>query len=33
MSQKGRKFVAVSIIGILVVTSVMSMMMAVVNFY
>jgi len=28
MSQKGRKIVAVSIIGILVITSVMSMMMA-----
>lgn len=33
MSQKGRKIVAISIIGILVITSAMSMMMAAVSFY
>ncbi len=33
MSQKGKKIVAMSIIGIMVITSVMSMMMAAVNFY
>lgn len=33
MSQKGKRVVAISIIGILVVTSVMSMMMMAVNFY
>lgn len=33
MSPKGRKIVAVSIIGIMVITSVMSMMMAAVSFY
>jgi len=33
MSQKGRRLVAISIIGILVITSAMSMMMAAVSFY
>lgn len=33
MSQKGRKIVAMSIIGIMIITSVMSMAMAAVSFY